>query len=395
MAAHIPACRLATLVLVTGLAAGSGCGPAEGRAQDAVGDEPRAATTPPDIEDAAHAALREPAGMVYDDVLTAGREIDVQAAVEGDVAVAGADVTVAGPVSGYVMSAGRNVAVQGAVGNDLWAAGETVNVAGQVGNNAMVAGRTVHLHADATVGQDANLAGSHVTSEGRIERDLRIGAASAEIGGEVGRTVEARAERVTVLPDAVIHGDLIVRSPVPPDISPQAQVLGQVRYEPSGRRGNGWVSWPLAWVFTFLALLVLGLAAVSFAPGWAARVAATLRERVGGSMLTGLLWLVLTPIAVALLLITVVGIPLAIELLAFYAAVLLLSAVLVAYRIGNWVLERGSQPSNTSPWLRMAMGVLIVSLGISLPFIGWAIALAIVLFGAGALILERRAAAAG
>jgi hypothetical protein len=127
------------------------------------------------------AAVTDDVGQ--DDVLRAGRTVRVDAEVEGDVAAAGSDVTVSAPVKGYVMSAGRTVSVEAPVGNDLWAAGERVSIHSPVGNNAMVAGQTVRLQPGATIGHDAKLAGDEVRSEGRIVRNLTIGARRAEIGG--------------------------------------------------------------------------------------------------------------------------------------------------------------------------------------------------------------------
>jgi UDP-3-O-[3-hydroxymyristoyl] glucosamine N-acyltransferase len=76
----------------------------------------------------------------------------------------------------------------------------------------MMAGRIVTLGRNAVVGHDARLAGDTVTAEGRIERDLNIGAETARIGADVGGAVRARAGRVSVLPGAVIRRDLIVRA---------------------------------------------------------------------------------------------------------------------------------------------------------------------------------------
>lgn len=326
---------------------------------------------------------------VADDLVTAGRTIRVQGEIQGDLAAAGSTVTLAGPVSGYVMSAGRNVTVEGRIGNDLWAAGETVDVDGQVGNNAMVAGRTVHFRAGATVSQDASLAGNTVTSEGRIERNLKIGATTARIGGTVGGTVRAQAARVEVLPGAIIQGDLVVRAAQPPDISPQAQVLGRVQYEKLDQSAT-WLTWPMLWLYSFVALLILGLAFVSFAPDWALRVAAVMRQRLGGSIVTGLLTLVAIPLLAAVLLVTLVGIPLAVVLMAFYVAVLMLSAVFVSYRLGTWLFERAGR-TGTRPWARMTLGAFIVSALVSLPFVGWILALTVVIVGAGAIALERLA----
>jgi hypothetical protein len=74
------------------------------------------------------------------------------------------------------MSAGRSVTLDGRVGTDIWAAGETVTVDSPVGNNGMLAGRTVNLGRKAVIGHDARLAGNTVTAEGRVERNLDIGA---------------------------------------------------------------------------------------------------------------------------------------------------------------------------------------------------------------------------
>jgi hypothetical protein len=328
------------------------------------------------------------ADVVQDDLLRAGRTVRVDAEVEGDVAAAGSDVTVAAPVKGYVMSAGRTVSVEAPIGNDLWAAGERVSVDSPVGNNAMVAGQTVHLQPGATIGHDARLAGREVRSEGRIVHDLTIGARRAEIGGDIGGVVHASADRVTVLPNAVVRGDLIVRAPEPPIISPGAQVMGHLDYQPaSGSRW--WLAWPVLWTCLFLSLLVLDAIALYVAPTWFSRVTETLRTRPLLSLLAGALVLIAVPIVIAILLISVIGIPVAVILTAAYVAALVLSAAFVSYRIGLWLFERVHR-TGVSRWSAMILGALVVSLGVSLPIVGWVVALGVVLTGAGALAVEWR-----
>lgn len=323
--------------------------------------------------------------LADDDLVTAGRTIRVMGEVPGDVAAAGSEITIDGRVDGYVMSAGRRLTLVGQIGNDLWAAGETVNVESPIANNAMIAGRTIHLRSNAVVGHDAHLAGNDVTAEGRVERNLTIGAGGlAEIGGKVGGVVTARASRVTVLPDAVIQGDLFVKSAQPPVISPNARVMGQVHYERT-LDTETWFMWPYRWLVVGVALLILGLVAVWFSPSWAAHVAVTMRTRVGASILSGIAALIVIPLAVAMLAVTVIGFPLAVVLTAIYILVLAMSSVVVAYRTGEWMLHRLWR----SRWAFMILGVAIVSLGISLPAVGWAIAMLVLITGVGALVLER------
>jgi hypothetical protein len=349
-----------------------------------IGFTPIAASQTASTNDESRAGVQR----TTDDVHVAGRIVHVENQVNGDVAAVGAEVTLDGPVNGYVMSAGRAVTIEGRVGNDVWAAGETVTVDNTIGNNAMLAGRDVSIGPKAVIGHDARLAGNTVTAQGRVERNLRIGAETARIGGEIGGTVNARAENVSILPGALIRGDLFVRANRPPDISPQAQVLGQVHYEDI--TATQWAAWPTKWLFSFIALLILGLAALIFAPAWPARVAGTMRVRTWASILSGIFVLLVIPIVAAALAVTLVGLPLALVLFAFYVAMLLLAGVFVSYRTGDWLLMHLLHRMPSSVWIRMILGVLIISIGMTLPAIGLAVTAIVLIFGAGALVLERR-----
>jgi hypothetical protein len=327
-------------------------------------------------------------GVIHDDLMTAGENVRVEAEVNGDVAAAGSTVTVAGPVEGYVMSAGRTVTLDGRIGNDLWAAGQSVQVRAPVENNALVAGRDVNLEPSAAIGHDAHLAGNLVRADGRIGRNLTIGAATAEIGAEVGGDVHANAARVSVLPGAVIHGNLDVTGARPPDISPQARVLGQVKYQ-KPQQHRGLFTWPVSWLLWLIGLLVMGVAAMAWLPGWTAQVSTILRYRAGWSVLWGVFAVVLFAVAFGVLAITIVGFPLAIALLAVYVLLLLLSGVVVSYRVGDWLLARAHR-AQASRWTRIILGTAVVSLGMTLPGLGWIVGMLVVIAGMGALALEWR-----
>jgi apolipoprotein N-acyltransferase len=56
---------------------------------------------------------------------------------------------------------------------------------------------------------------------------------------------------------------------------------------------------------------------------------------------------------------------------------------------GGWLLEPISRP-HAAPWLRITAGALLISLLMSLPWIGGITQLLVFLVGFGALVLERR-----
>ena len=331
-----------------------------------------------------------PGSDVDGDLITAGRNVNVLMKIEGDLAVAGSNVTVAGPVHGYVMAAGSNVNINGAVGNDLWAAGSNVSVNAPVVDNARLAGSYVVLQPPASVGGDAYLAGNSVEVLGRVERDLKVGAANVILASEVGGSVLANAGKVKALPGAVIRGDLIVTGPNAPEIAPGAQVLGRVEHhmEAAGRRW-GLMNWLARWMLMFLATLILGAAAIALSARWTDRIAEELARRPGYALLAGIIGLIVIPLICVLLAVTVIGIPLAIVLFALYGVALLLSFVFVSYLIGGWLLGR-LRRTETSPYARLAAGALVVAFFASLPWVGWIIQLLALVIGLGALMLERK-----
>lgn len=178
----------------------------------------------------------------------------------------------------------------------------------------MLAGRQVGLHSSAAVRGDTRVAAETATIQAPIEGNLHIVSRAAQIDSEIGGSVEARVQRLRVMPGTVVHGDLLVYGPYPPNISPEAKVLGQVRFNEIARRSQ-W-SWLLWWIFGFAARSILGLVVVALSPLWADRVAIEITRRPGACALAGFAGVLLAPIIAGLLLITVIGIPLGVIVLA-------------------------------------------------------------------------------
>ena len=137
-----------------------------------------------------------------------------------------------------------------------------------------------------------------------------------------------------------------------------------------------------------------GRGTAALARGTALDYAGVLTGEAHPAVITGLaqigefdVVLIAIPIVIAILLITLIGIPLAVVLTAAYVIALVLSGAFVSYRIGLWVFDRLHR-TGVSRWSAMIVGALLVSLGVSLPMVGWLVALAVVLTGAGALAVD-------
>src|SRR5215510_843293 len=144
---------------------------------------------------------------VEEDLIIAGRRVVIQAGVKKDVIAAGDEVTVSGEVMGYVIAAARNLTASAPIGNDLFAAGENISLSAPVADNAIMAGKNVNLRPGAVVQHDAMIAGRTIDIEGKIVHDLKMAAREARVAAEVGGSVDARVEKLVLLPGAIIHGN--------------------------------------------------------------------------------------------------------------------------------------------------------------------------------------------
>jgi hypothetical protein len=336
----------------------------------------------------------EPEKNAGEDVFTAGQTVDIKGeGATDDVAAAGANVNVSGDVRGYVVTAGANVNVNAPIGNDLWAAGANIIVNNSVADNALIAGSSVVIEQAGSIGRDARIAASFADIKGRVTRNLNIAAANALISSEIGGNVEAYTENLTLNPGAVVRGNLTVYSPNQPVVSPQAQVLGRIDYHKTesrqGSTANAFGNWFGNWLLTFLWITALGLVAVWFSPVWTNRVAEMLKANIGKSFLVGLVVMIVAPILFIILLVTVVGLPLAFLLGSFAFAVCLLSGAFVAYFVGEWFLRQIKRWENSNV-LKIVFGALIITFLMALPWLGALVKLAVIFFGAGAFLLERR-----
>jgi hypothetical protein len=148
----------------------------------------------------------------------------------------------------------------------------------------------------------------------------------------------------------------------------------------------------LGWPWT-LGLLLLAALLLAVLPGFQARVGRTLRQRPGLSVLLGVAWLVCAPLALLLLLLTVIGIPFTLLGAILYIVLLPLAYVSTAIALGDWALQawRSVAVAHWAWRLAAAAAVLVLlSQATRVPWLGALVAALALLAGLGALALQLR-----
>lgn len=332
-------------------------------------------------------------GRVSEDLYAAGGQVTIAADVDGDVIVAGGRVVVDQRVTGDVMAAGGFLELRADVQDDVRAAGGFITISGSIAGDVIAAGGTVSLSRSAEVRGRAWLTGGRVEIDGRLDRGLRAAGGSVSIAGEINGDVDLFADKITVLPTARIRGDIRYSGRHEPTIDTGAQITGQVSYEPfeSGVTARtpaaAWGARIAIVVSLMLTGVVLFLMFPSFAGGAAQAIASDAWKCLG----LGLAVLIIGPIVALLLLVTIIGIPLAIIALAAYVVFLIAGYLIAALFLGELGLRWTGQDRQAPTSLRalsIVSAVLVLSIIRWIPLMGALTTLVALVFGLGALKLQ-------
>jgi cytoskeletal protein CcmA (bactofilin family) len=325
------------------------------------------------------------------DRFAAGCPVRVTQPVAGDLLAAGCDLEVGAAVDGDAALAGGNVRLEASVGGGAYVAGGKVMVNGPVGRNVRTAGGHVEIGPNAKVSGNVTAAGGHVAIRGAVKGYLQAAGGHVLIDGPVEGDVAAAGGEVELGPNARIGGKLSYRSENFKR-DPAAQVAGEVQVLDSRRAsredtarwrhraGGGWI-WS-AGVMLMAALLAAGLPAAS------ARLAQQLRAHPGLALLWGFIAFVCFPVAAILLMVTLIGIPLALLTILLYVALLLAGYVVTAAAIADLALRR-YKPEAAALLAWRAGAAILAALSLALlarvPILGGLVVLVATFAGIGAI----------
>lgn len=319
--------------------------------------------------------------IVDSSIYAAGKTVRIEGVVNGDVHCAGQDVTVSGTVNGDVLCAGQNVTISGTVTGSVRAAAQDLWLKGTVGRSVSLAGDMVHIEKSARIGQDATIAGNSLELRGTIARDAMLASSRADVYGTVGRNTVFNGTLFKVQDGAMLGGTVRYTSNRSIEIGDNARVNGPVTHvtERESRRGIG--ALPLAAIllagFVFAMILVLI---------WPRTIHATSEiavQRLGKTLLVGLVAAIVGPIVTIMLLASVIGAPLGILLLLAGLLIALLGGPIAAYYLGSMILAKSKNPVTI-----MAIGAAVLLIAYLVPVVGFFAMMLAYLLGTGAIVIR-------
>jgi hypothetical protein len=230
-----------------------------------------------------------------------------------------------------------------------------------------------------TVGDLVVFHGS-ATVAGTVDGSLTAFDAPVTISGRVNGDVVAFNGRVELQRGANVTGDVVSQSA--PVVASGATIGGTTKRLQTNTNweGFGWAGKLAWWLAVSISTVVVGLLLVWLVGRGAGRILEAGRTRIGPSIGLGLLVFFGLPFLAIIALVTVVGIPLGLGLL---AALLLIYAL--GYSAAAWILGRSLVHEPTAWAVAFLAGWAILRVVALIPILGGLVWFAAVAFGLGAL----------
>ena len=364
--------------------------------------------------------------------------------VEQDVILSGTEIVIDGTVNGDVLALGQIVTVNGTINGSLYSGAEILTVGGKINGSVYSAGGTLRLRPEAKLERSAFFAGGLLDfqSGSLVTRDLYSLALGAQFNGTISRDTRAIIGpselfkaflRVTGLQMPVITMPVIIpnQNPTPSSSLMVASLLPlpgmQFSWEPVNKYAAtslstdpppaetapfDWMKWGKAILRTIAELLLLGVLLAWFKPGFLQSASTIGWQHPWIALFYGLGVMVISFSALILAFIVLMVLGSFFNWVSLYslawivwiggtAAVMLASALFViifaflsklvmAYCIGNRLIEKIAAGAKIMPVLLETIGVIIYALLASIPSLGWIVSLAVTLYGLGVCWLWLR-----
>lgn len=320
----------------------------------------------------------EAAGEYDGSIFAAGREAVSSANVRGLLLTAGYTVTANGR-SEYALAAGYDVELAGEVENDAFTAGNDVRVSGIVARDLFAGGRYVKISGE--VGRNAYVAANTVLIDGAVKGELFVSAENIIIddAAEVGALHFNAGANVSAPADILSSADTYETET---ETESAEITIVEVPAESLGRKlANALISF-------------LGVAALAFVLLWLTPLWEKLDAKYYGVSFgeyakafgIGFAVLAALPLAAVILLITRIGVRLAVVLLFAYAAALAASPVFISFFVGSVIWRRAfNKPANY--FAELPIGALVWRVAVSVPVLGFAVTLISAALGLGVITL--------
>jgi cytoskeletal protein CcmA (bactofilin family) len=338
--------------------------------------------------------------IIHDDLVTAGGNVKLDGIIEGDLISASRSLVQGGLILGSLNAVAQDVDVLGEVKGSVRAFAQNVNVNGTLGRNLIAFGYSVDVKPGAEIQKDVTAFCGKMTLDGNVGGNLKGSMGELVISGVVNQDVSVEADKITLMPTARILGNLKYKSGKEAKIESGAQVSGEtvwteLKCTKEKKPKSIFTGKPIIPEILFLlALMVTGVLLTLICRKNAYLARQVVSDSFLKTLALGFVVMVCVPVAVIILIISVIGIPIAMIAVFAYAVLIYIAKIPVATFVGGKIIKGLRKEGEPSLIWSMLLGLVILTLALNIPYLDWLIYFLVLFTGFGAIISSQKRSAA-
>lgn len=247
-------------------------------------------------------------------------------------------------------------------------------------------GGTITVGAGNVLCSDVTNIGGTVSIQGLVRGNVLAFGSTVILNGGVNGDIKLFGGSIRFLSGSYVNGNVnLYGSRV--DGEKEARIGGT--YNDHSKTGGlfGLSAFTLPVWFLFL-MIPLGLLYTRFLPEHVMFVSTTVKNHMRRSLLIGLLSALLTPAVLFVLIALIISIPIALIVLLILLIAWTSGTIAICWMLGEQLIHAFTARPHTR-YLQVTVGVIMLAVFISLPFIGWIVFLGTGIVGSGAVFLSR------
>lgn len=321
-------------------------------------------------------------------------EAQIEGKITGDVFILNQRTVVSGVIQGNLFFVGKSLTLDknSEVTGSVFAAAETVGLEGTIKGNSFVACSQLYTNSSFEHRGEFNFAAKEAELKGAYYQKVRGRASQIDLkGAALFKEAIFKVKYLNYDNKTISKGDLTYYSPYEALGENQA-MIAKLNWKKT-QLPSFWQKFSLYLsqkVFNLFYLLIFGFLWIWLWQEKYKTTLLTLREKLGPSLGWGVLVLLVFPSVLFILMVSVLGLPLALVLIGVFVFWAYLSPVIVGGLLGNYLLQIFSYDGEKYPYLSLFLGVVFLFILYSLPGAGWIFRLFTIVLALGVMTTGRR-----
>lgn len=321
--------------------------------------------------------------IVNDDLFIGAQTVDIAGTVNGDVFIGAQTVKITGIINGNLHVGANTLDITGTVKGNVYAGAQNVLVSGStIGGSLLVGAATVSVDKDTVIGGSLLAGAGSLSIDSQVKRSVYAGTGNLTVGNNarIGRDLYyASGENQASISGSAKIAGTVYKSEVE---TGEKEVKTMQKQAPTFAKGLRFGST----LISFIGALIVGLLYFKFFPKNFAENSKFVTNSFWKSLGTGFLVTIALVPGLLILLITVVGIPVAGVAVVVFALYSYLAKIVVGSALGNWLSPK--LKIKISVYGALALGLLAFYIVKMIPFVGGLAGLVVLWAGLGALSLR-------